>query len=78
MFFLFGIVYTANPFVNVYVVGTLLILCSAIILLSTNVLVKDREHFRQLEEIQRHHDSVTGLPKHAAFVDSCGKSTGKK
>lgn len=77
MFFLFGIVFTENPIVNVYVVGSLLILCSTIILLSTNVLVKDREHFRQLEEIQRHHDSVTGLPKHGSFVDHVEKSLAK-
>ena len=77
MFFLFGIVFTENPIVNVYVVGSLLILCSTIILLSTNVLVKDREHFRQLEDIQRHHDSVTGLPKHGAFVDHVEQSLAK-
>ncbi len=77
MFFLFGIMFPSDPIVNVYVVGGLLIMASIILLLATNVLVGDREHFRQLEEIQRHHDSLTGLPKHEAFVGHVEQSLSK-
>ena len=69
MFFLFGIMFPHDAPFNLYLAGGLLILSSIVMLLATSVLVKDREHFKQLEEIQRHHDSVTGLPKHSAFVD---------
>ena len=78
LFFLFGIMFPDNPIINVYLTGGMLIMSSVVILLATNVLVQDREHFRQLEEIQRYHDSVTGLPKHSAFVDYVENALSKK
>ena len=68
LFVFMGFVFPEQMRVEIYIVGLVLILCAIVILLASNLLIKEREYFKQLEKIHTEHDSITGLPKHQMFL----------
>ena len=78
LFFLFGLIFITDVTLNVFLVAALVNLSSITIILATNVLVKDQEHFKQLEKILVQNDMVTGLPKHKTFLQKVEDSLSKQ
>ncbi len=77
LFLIFGIIFISEVSLAVYTGGALLIICSTIFLLASNVVVKEREYFRQLEKRQTEHDSSTGLPKYPIFLERTKRALSK-
>ena len=77
LFLVFGMIFISESNIAVYATATLLLLCSIVFLLATNVVVNEREYFRQLEKIQTEHDSSTGLPKYPIFLQKTKRSLAK-
>ena len=69
LFISMGFIFPEQMRVEIYVIGLVLILCAIVILFSSNLLIKEREYFKQFEKIQVDHDSITGLPKHQMFLE---------
>ncbi|MEM8844188.1 MAG: bifunctional diguanylate cyclase/phosphodiesterase [Pseudomonadota bacterium] len=64
-----GFVFPEKIRLEIYVIGLILILCAIVILLASNLLIKEREYFKQIEKVQAGHDAITGLPKHQLFLE---------
>ena len=77
LFLFFGIIFISEISLAVYTGGVLLIICSTIFLLASNIVMKEREHFRQLEKRQAEHDSSTGLPKYPIFLERTKRALAK-
>lgn len=74
LFISIGFVFPETMRWEVYALGLVLILAAIVILLASNLLIKQREYFKQYEKMQAEHDSITGLPKHAMFIARTEKS----
>jgi len=77
LFLVFGIIFISEINLTVYIAGMLLLLCSAIFLLTANIVTREREYFRQLEKRQTEHDSSTGLPKYPIFLKKTKRALAK-
>ena len=77
LFLVFGVIFLTEVNVTVYIMGALLILCSVIFLLASNIVIKEREYFRRLEKRQAEHDSSTGLPKYPIFLEKTKRALAK-
>ena len=75
LFISMGVIYPEQMRVEIYVIGLVLILCAIVILLASNLLIKEREYFKQFEKVQVDHDSITGLPKHQMFIERTKNTT---
>ena len=73
LFISIGFVFTASMRLEIYALGLVLIFSAIIILMASNLLIKEREYFKQFEKMQLEHDAVTGLPKHAMLIEKAHK-----
>ncbi len=77
LFLVFGLIFVSEVNVTVYIAGMLLLLCSIVFLLAANIIIKERDYFRQLEKRRTEHDSSTGLPKYPIFLNKTKRALAK-
>ena len=64
-----GFVFSGGMRLEIYALGLALIFSAVVILTATNLLIKEREYFKQYERIHSEHDAITGLPKHPMLIE---------
>ena len=64
-----GFMFAGAMRVESYALGLVLIFSAMVILIASDLLIKEREFFRQYEKMQSEHDAITGLPKYSLFLE---------